>query len=222
LATAIIHPDEPFKYLTEAELKKALPETPIQWEIGARCEYSNLGVGLLGHALVHASKAESYEALVTARVLKALGMGDTTITLNDSQKKRLIPGHSASGKRMPNWDFPCLAGCGAIRSTVGDMLKFVKANVNPTGPMAAAIQMAHQNWRDVRPKLEEAGLCWVRYMTGKKDPPVTIWHNGQTGGYHSFVGFVPGRGGVVVLCNVATFDVDKVGAAVLNHLVEAK
>jgi D-alanyl-D-alanine-carboxypeptidase/D-alanyl-D-alanine-endopeptidase len=222
LATAILHPNEPFKYLTEDELKKALPETPIQTTIGARSEYSNLGVGLLGHALVHASKAASYEALVTERVLKPLGMSDTAIALSESQTKRLIPGHLPSGKRMPNWDFPTLPGCGAIRSTVGDVLKFVKANANPTGVLADAMAMTHQNWRDVRPKFEETGLCWIRYQTGKKDPPVTLWHNGQTGGYHSFVGFVPGRGGVVVLCNVATFDVDKVGAAVINQLAEAK
>jgi hypothetical protein len=66
--------------------------------------------------------------------------------------------------------------------------------------------------------MEEAGFCWVRFLTGKKDPPVTLWHNGQTGGYHTFIGFVPGRGGVVVLCNVATFDVDKIGATVINQL----
>ena len=51
---------------------------------------------------------------------------------------------------------------------------------------------------------------------------LTLWHNGQTGGYHAFCGFVPGRGGVVVLCNVAAFDVDKVGAAVINQLAEAQ
>jgi hypothetical protein len=51
---------------------------------------------------------------------------------------------------------------------------------------------------------------------------VAVWHNGQTGGYHAFVGFVPGKGGVVVLCNVALMKVDAVGFAVLKHLAEAK
>ncbi len=82
--------------------------------------------------------------------------------------------------------------------------------------------IAQQNWRDVEPGKVESGLCWVRYVSGKSNPPPKIWHNGQTGGYHSFVGFVSGRGGVVVLCNVATADVDKVGFAVLNKLAEAK
>jgi len=43
-----------------------------------------------------------------------------------------------------------------------------------------------------------------------------VWHNGGTGGYHSFVGFDPDRRrGVVILCNTAS-DVDDLGFAVLN------
>jgi hypothetical protein len=108
-----------------------------------------------------------------------------------------------------------------LKSTVGDLLKFVKVNADPSGPLKGALEMARQNWRDIRPGEEEYGLCWVRYVGKKKEPP-RIWHNGQTAGYHSFVGFVPGRGGVAVLCNVTTFDVDKVGLDVLNKLAEAK
>src|SRR5258707_11770989 len=101
------------------------------------------------------------------------------------------------------------------------MLKFVKINAEPAGPLKDVLLNAQRNWRDVQPGEEEIGLCWVRYVTGKKEPP-KIWHNGQTGGYHSFIGFIPGRGGVVVLCNVATSNVDDLGMAVLKHLAEAK
>lgn len=221
LAVAIAHPEVPFAYFDEAALKKGLPGTTIQYPIGARHEYSNVGVGLLGRALAHASTAESYEALLADRVLRPVGLADTAIALTDAQTKRVIPGHTAKGKRQPNWTFATCAACGALKSTVADLLKFVKINADPSGPLKDVLEMAHQNWRDVRPGDEECGLCWIRYVGGDKRPP-RIWHNGQTGGYHSFVGFVPGRGGVAVLCNVTTFDVDKVGFAVLNKLAEAK
>jgi D-alanyl-D-alanine-carboxypeptidase/D-alanyl-D-alanine-endopeptidase len=221
LAVAIAHPEDPFAHFDEAALKKGLPETKLLSAIGARHEYSNVGVGLLGRALAHASKAESYEALLADRVLRPVGLADTAITLTDAQKKRVIPGHTAKGKRQPNWTFATCAACGALKSTVADLLKFVKINADPSGPLKDVLEMAHQNWRDVRPGDEECGLCWIRYVGGNKQPP-RIWHNGQTGGYHSFVGFVPRRGGVAVLCNVTTFDVDKVGFAVLNKLAEAK
>lgn len=221
LAAAIAHPEDPFARFDEAALKKGLPGTKLLSAIGARHEYSNVGVGLLGHALAHASKAESYEAILTDRVLKPLSLGDTAITLTDSSKKRVIPGHTADGKRQSNWGFATCAACGALKSTVGDLLKFVKLNADPSGPLKDAIEMAQDNWRDVRPGQEECGLCWIRFPA-KKNEPTLIWHNGQTGGYHAFVGFVPGKGGVAVLCNVATMKVDDAGFAVLRHVAEAK
>lgn len=220
LAAILADPGNPFARFDEAALKKGLPATKVEPAIGARHGYSNLGVGLLGHALAHASRAESYEALLAERVLKPLGMTDTGISLTDGQKKRLVPGHTADGKPTPNWDFPCLGACGALRSTAGDLLRFVRANLKPAGPLRDALAMAQQTWRDVRPDREEIGLCWVRFPA-KADPP-QVWHNGQTGGYHSFVGFVPGKGGVVVLCNRAVMAADDAGFAVLKHLAGAQ
>lgn len=215
------NPQNPVSRFDEAMLKKGLPDTPVLHPMGSRQLYSNLGAGLLGHALAHASKAASYEAILTERVLKPLELNDTTITLSDTQMKRMLPGHDAKGKPEENWDFACLGACGALRSTTADMLKFVKANLNPSGPLKECLLSAQQTWRDVRPGQEEIGLFWVRYANAKKAAP-SIWHNGQTGGFHSFVGFVPGRGGIVVLCNVATMKADDLGIAVLKHLAEAK
>jgi CubicO group peptidase (beta-lactamase class C family) len=221
IGAAIVHPDEPFAKFSAEAFKKGLPNTKIQHAIGARHEYSNLGTGLIGDALTHASKAASYEALLRDRVLRPLALDDTAIALNESQTRRLIRGYDSNGKRQPNWEFATCAACGALRSTAGDMLKFIKVNADPSGPLRDSLLLTQQNWRDIRPGEEEYGLSWVRYPGKKKAPPL-IWHNGQTGGYHSFVGFIPGRGGVVVLCNVATFAVDGVGFAVLKHLAEAK
>jgi CubicO group peptidase (beta-lactamase class C family) len=220
LAVVIADPSNPYAKYDPATLRKGLATTKLQSAIGARHEYSNVGAGLLGHALVHASKAKDYQTLLTDRVFKPLDMTDTVIALTASQAKRLIPGHDGSGKRQKNWDFACIEACGALRSTVGDLFKFVKANAAPDGSLEGALTMSHQAWREIRPGAEESGLCWVRLVGGKKSP--MIWHNGQTGGYHSFIGFVPAKGGVVVLCNVATMKADDVGFAVLKHLAERK
>jgi serine-type D-Ala-D-Ala carboxypeptidase/endopeptidase len=201
-------------------LKKGLATTKLEYPIGSRHKYSNVGVGLLGHALSHASKSRSYDAILTERVLKPLGMDDTGVALSESRRKRLVPGHTAGGKRQDPWDFACIEACGALRSTVADLLKFVKSNADPRGPLKDALVMTHQPWRVIAPDEEEIGLCWFRLLT-KKDSP-KVWHNGQTGECHSFIGFVPGRGGVAVLCNVASMKVDDVGFAVLEQLAEAK
>jgi serine-type D-Ala-D-Ala carboxypeptidase/endopeptidase len=220
LPVMIAHPTDPFAYFDRSALQKGLPKTEISHPIGAHHEYSNLGVGLLGDALANASKAKSFEALLKERVLSPLDMDDTAIRLNDAQKKRLIPGFDSKGKPQPNWDFATCGACGALRSTVADLLKFVRINANPEGQLKDALLTAQQNWRDIRGEDEQIGLCWFRYPSAKKQ--YRIWHNGQTGGYHAFLGFIPGRGGVVVLCNVATFHVDELGFAVLKQMVAAK
>jgi CubicO group peptidase (beta-lactamase class C family) len=218
---AMRDPKNPFGQFDRALMVKELPKTELKDPAGSRQVYSNLGIGLLGHALANASKSPSFEALLRQRVLDPLGLADTSILLTPSQKKRLVPGYDESGKPQPNWDFPCLEACGALRSTLTDQLKFVRANLDPAGPLKEALLMAHQSWRVVVPAVEQSGLCWVRYVAQKA--PVRIWHNGETGGYHSFCGFVPDKGGVVVLFNVATYKVDDLGFAVLKHLAtEAK
>jgi len=64
-------PDRLYEFLSRYHLTRA---------IGEKYEYSNLGVGLLGHAL--ALKAGvGYEELVRCRVLEPLGMSDTAIVL---------------------------------------------------------------------------------------------------------------------------------------------
>jgi D-alanyl-D-alanine-carboxypeptidase/D-alanyl-D-alanine-endopeptidase len=59
------------------------------------------------------------------------------------------------------------------------------------------------------------GLGW--HITKKTN---TVWHNGRTGGYHSFVGFIPEKKfGVVVLANTATNHVDRVADGLLRRLL---
>ena len=69
-----------------------LPRDP-----GATYEYSNLGMGLLGHALARKA-GMSYEQLVSRRVLAPLGMKETAITLSPALRPRLVPGHGDTGQ----------------------------------------------------------------------------------------------------------------------------
>jgi hypothetical protein len=54
-------------------------------------------------------------------------------------------------------------------------------------------------------------------------PSDILWHNGQTGGYHSFVAFgEKAKVGIVILTNTATMEVDKLGNGALAALLRAK
>jgi serine-type D-Ala-D-Ala carboxypeptidase/endopeptidase len=182
----------------------------------AKPEYSNLGFGLLGHAL--ATKAgKSYEQLVTGRVLVPLGMRDTSITLSESQRSRLVPGH-AGGKIVANWDLPALAGAGALRSTPADMAKYLNALLDPPDTrIGRAIRMAREPRSDFANGMR-IGLAWItRKSDGGKD---LTWHNGGTGGYRTFIGVIPdAKVGIVVLTN-ANSNPDPIALQTLNALAK--
>ena len=171
-------------------------------DIGERYEYSNLGVGLLGHVLSLRAGTD-YETLVRSRVCNPLGMNDTRITLTPEMKARLAVGHSETLTAVANWDIPTLAGAGALRSSANDMLKFLAANLGYTKTALADDMAAEISVRKPTgvPNLEIAYAWHVQ----TKDGNSIIWHNGGTGGYRTFMGFDPKRRtGVVVLTNIAT------------------
>jgi serine-type D-Ala-D-Ala carboxypeptidase/endopeptidase len=160
--------------------------------------YSNLGAGLLGHALAAVLRV-TYEQAVRERICQPLGMRDTSIALRPDQAARLVPGHAANGRRAHNWDLPALAGAGALRSTAGDLARFLAASMEPEStPLTAAMRLCQE------PRVEVAedvafGLGWVLSSTGGD---TVTWHNGGTGGYNSYLGFSRARDlGVVVLTN---------------------
>jgi len=183
-------------------------------DIGAQYEYSNLGVGLLGHVLALRA-GMSYEALVRSRICEPLGMADTRITLTPEMKARLATGHNGAGKPVPNWDLPTLAGAGALRSTADDMLTFLAANLGfVKTPLAQAMADEVSIRRPVGGDMEIAYGWHVQTRDGK---PI-IWHNGGTGGYRSYMGYDPkARTGVVVLTNISTVQgADDIGRHLLN------
>src|ERR1017187_2526799 len=205
----------PYADYDAAKLYDFLSRYTLPRDPGEKYEYSNLAVGLLGHAL--ALKAGvSYEELLRRRIFDPFGMRSTSITLSEAQKKRLAPGYNASRKPAKNWDFAVLAGCGAVRSTVNDMLKFVAANLELTDtPLKAAMRRMRSATKAIGSEDLEIGMAW--HVFTKFDARIW-WHNGGTYGHRSFVGFNPAKNeGVVVLCN--TFmDNDDLG----RHILESR
>ena len=197
-------PDRLYEFLARCELGRA---------VGEKYEYSNLGVGLLGHALALRA-GTSYEELVRKRVLEPLGMADTAIVLPERLKARLAPGSGPNLSPVKNWNFDVLAPAGALRSTARDMLKFLTAAMGLRDtPLRAAFDLMRKDERPTGTPDLTIGLgwhVWRRYGTE------IVWHNGGTGGYRSFAGFDPAKkAGVVVLCNTS-FGIDDLGLYALE------
>jgi CubicO group peptidase (beta-lactamase class C family) len=208
-------PANPYVDYDAAKLYDFLSRYTLTRDPGEKYEYSNLAVGLLGHAL--ALKAGiSYEELLRRRIFDPLGMRSTSMMLSEAQKNRLAPGYSASLQPVKNWDFAVLAGCGAVRSTVNDMLKFVAANLELTDtPLKSAMRRMRSARKETGMPDVDIGMAW--HVFTKFDTQIW-WHNGGTYGYRSFVGYNPAKKeGVVVLCNTFV-DNDDLG----KHILESR
>jgi len=158
-------------------------------------QYSNLGFGLLGHALANRAGV-GYEDLVN-RITGPLGMPDTVVTLSDAQEKRLIQGYSGLDAPVGTMDLGVLAGAGAIKSTAGDMLRYLAANLHQEKTeLRAAIEDTHKLRGQIGPGADIA-LAWAY------DADHGIYeHDGGTAGYTSDALFSPqGQYAVVVLTN---------------------
>ena len=190
----------PFADYTPELLYQFLSGYQLTRDIGAQYEYSNLGVGLLGHALTLRA-GTSYEAMVRSRVLDPLEMNHTRVTLTPEMKARLAVGHAGLSV-VPNWDIATLEGAGALRSSANDMLTFLAANLGFVKTPLAAAMAAEMSIR--RPTtIPDMQIAYAWHIQNKGGNSI-IWHNGGTGGYTTYMGFDPKtRAGVVVLTNLS-------------------
>ncbi|MBA3556143.1 MAG: serine hydrolase, partial [Gemmatimonadales bacterium] len=205
----------PYADFTVEQMYQFLSGYTLPREIGAEYEYSNLGMGLLGHALARRAE-KSYEDLLIEQILAPLDMADTRIGLTPAMRARAVSGHDQQGEPVPYWDIPTLAGAGALRSTANDMLAFLKANLDSSGgPLHRALAATHALRHQTETPGLAVGLGW--HIAEFEGRPL-VWHNGGTGGFRSFMAFDEARRrGVIVLAN-SSEDVDDIGF----HLLEPR
>ncbi|MBN8285006.1 serine hydrolase domain-containing protein [Zoogloea sp.] len=179
-----------FDYLATAEDKKD----------AGRFEYSNYGMGLLGHVLEKVT-GKDYESMVKERILAPLEMEGTGVTLSSSMQMHMAQGHTAKGSPTPIWRFAALAGAGALNSNVQDMLKFIQANVDDGKLLSRPFEKMKQ------PQFGgDTGIGWMQptFIDKFLGNQQVVWHNGMVGGYASYLSIdAKTKTGVVILTNKA-------------------
>lgn len=198
----------PYKDLTVQDLYDYLADCGGIRKSGSY-EYSNLGMGVLGHVL-EIKTGKSYETIVKDEIINKLEMRNTTITLSEEQKKLLAQGYNEQGNPNPVWEDNVLTGAGSFLSNAEDIVKFIKANFdeNQSGISKSLLKTHERQFGG------ETGLGWhyysgfVNFLTDESE---TIWHNGMAGGYASFIALnKKNKSGVIVLSNT-TNDVTTLG-----------
>lgn len=193
-----------YNYLRSCTLAKAP---------GDSLEYSNVGMGLLGHILSTCSE-KSYEELIQPLIAKSLNMPNTSVSITDGTAINFASGHHLQ-QAVSHWDFtPAFAGAGALRSNIKDMTNFLAANMGEiASPLSGALHKCHEKQHTVTSDTA-FGLGWVLSKSNDAD---LIWHNGGTGGFRSYLGFNPKtQKGVVVLSNSTGDWIDEFGSVILD------
>ena len=213
---------DPYARFDDAALYRALSQPRAETAPGEAWAYSNVAVGLLGHALGrHAGT--TYGALVTDRVLTPLGMTETVAEVPPPLADRSPPGHDGGGP-VADWTFTdAVFAAGGWRSTAADLLTFGEAALDPAAtPLADALALSLEPRFDLGDG-RRMGLGWFLGAVPETDVAMAQ-HSGGTGGFRSFLAVVPDAGVVVVaLTNLSSAaGVDALGFDVVRRLLEAR
>jgi serine-type D-Ala-D-Ala carboxypeptidase/endopeptidase len=198
---------------TTQQVYNFLSNTALSSQPGLKAEYSDIGMGLLGHIL-SLRAGVSFDKLVKDRILNVLdmrstgtGMNATGISVPEDIKSRFAKGH-IDGKEV-NLEFipEAIQSAGAMYSTANDMLKYLSANI---GLIHTEINDAMQQTHLIRHSFgapyegkslmqDYIGLGWTVTTDFGNE---VIWHTGSIDGYTSIIGFNPEKQiGVLILCS---------------------
>ena len=218
---------DPYAHFTDDDMANWLAGYKLSRIPGEKSDYSNIGFGLLGWALSKKAGC-TYEQMIRREIGDPLGLADTFEYLSPEQRERFAHGYSSFSTtgpvRLANENGPwtmhdCFAGCGALRSNVRDLLLYAKANMaTSSSTISEAIRETHKPRFAVN-AVTSVGLAWMTTMRPDLPAPV-IWHNGGTGGYRSFIGFMPEKQcAVVLLTNCVNDNGDWFGFDILQLIV---
>lgn len=202
--------DNPYAHYTVDSLYKGVKTLPKKLLQKREHEYSNYAVGLLGQLLAN-SQNDSYAQLIDSRIFQKLKMTSSYIDVPEDKQEKFALGYNDKGKQVSHWDFPALAGAGAIKSTINDMMKYLEAHLNSEKPYVHTFTSP-----TVVSEGEKIGLGWYLQEKGENN---IIWHNGGTGGFSSMMVMnMEKQKGIIALSNSA-ISVDQPAVLAMKYLL---
>lgn len=204
--------EDPYEHYDAAQLYDFLSQHSLARAVGEAYEYSNLGYGLLCHALLLRLGMTHGEAMKEF-IFDPLGMAASTAQRDAGAAQ----GHDARLQPVPGWTMNVLAGAGGVQSTAGDLLSFMSAQYDTSSPLRAAMDSLTARRRPTTASGTDIALGWHISARGGRE---VIWHNGGTSGYRSFAAMDRDRETAVVLLANSVFDLDSLGFGLLARCAD--
>jgi D-alanyl-D-alanine-carboxypeptidase/D-alanyl-D-alanine-endopeptidase len=223
--------DNPFINITPEAFTAWLRANPLLFAPATAISYSNFGFDLLASALARAAK-QPYADLLEARIVRPLGLRDTTFSPSTEEVGRIMQGHNFDGSPMPNAKTgDAIVGSGGLYSSARDMLAWLRWHVDRfSNDRAAERLMDHAAylWRDglnavfgmdESGRMDAMGLAWI-IMAPEGDRPLILQKAGGLQGVFSYVAFAPAHGiGVCAVINAFDVNASLAMAKTANDLI---
>lgn len=203
-----------------ADLLGLAEQCSFEFPPGGQFRYSSTGIAYLGQLLA-AYTQEPFEQLLKKNLTDPLEMNDTYVRVPARHLERLAPGHDARGRGVPNWEFQSMLPAVGLKSTARDMMKFVQALVEQTGPFTVnsalrirqgIIPVHFPGWS----RNTAAALGWL--VSTDENNRSVVWMCGATAGYRAFAAFDSQRQTAIVLLANSAHDLTELGFAMLRTL----
>jgi len=165
---------------------------------GSKFGYSNAGANLLGYCIENMYN-QKFEDVLKEQILTPLQMNNTKIVLSKKDKEYLAQGYNEKHLKMPFGAEKDMNAAGGLKSTLGDMMKYVAYHLNENNPI---IKTSHQEILGLWDNFDN-GLFW-QIFTAKENKPRKIFQNGGAFGTSSWLTLIPEKKiGVFIVTNTA-------------------
>lgn len=205
--------------LEPQRLYHLLADVELESQPGTVEEYSNLGFGLLGHALERAA-GKPFDQLVQEFICEPLTLTRTAIQADDSL--RPATGYSRrSGGAIEHSFKERLAASGGLVTTAEDLAKFLAAQMKPGKFSKEVLDQLHTETMLSSGDGSRNALGWA--IRSNEYVGRVLKKNGGRSNCSAWIGFAPEHSvGVAVVTNCGGPDVDPIGYKLLEQSVPSR
>ena len=192
-------------YTTEQVYDYLTNYCTLDFTPGTWWEYSNTGVGLVGHIL-GLLDGTSYETVLTRDIFNVLDMNNSSLFLTDQQRTDMALGHDRNKKIVPFFTAnDIFQGAGMIKSSLNDMFKYLEANMGlGDTPLRNAMDLTHQRQMH-QGSMGDQALAW--FILDLDDGQQIIYTGGDTNGHSTYMAFNQTEStGAIILLNCSMHD----------------
>ncbi|MFZ4862848.1 serine hydrolase domain-containing protein [Sphingobacterium sp. Mn56C] len=208
---------DPYANYNRSDLFANLKNIKLVDVPGEKYAYSDLGFGLLGELIAIITK-KTFSQNIQEVITGPLAMSNTVDKINPKTQK-LTKVYSEDGTETLPWNFMALAGTGALKSSVADMLTFLRYQLMmPETSLQQAMALTKQ-FTFYLPPSTDIGLAWNMTMVNDK---VQFWHNAATAGSTSFIGLVPDDKAAIVVLSNTGISVDELSMEILYRIINGR